>query len=136
MQDTTAERINFALVTLKEDLVEIHERHGEDCADAYMRERIATLKTRISVLDAALVWGWGDEEIQHAMSAKDATYGPETSIPLANGRVICVPAYPEECSYVRIVQGAHEIGYWDADEFADDPRGALGAVMGLAHGKN
>jgi len=56
----------------------------------------------------------------------------ECSTLLPSGlRVVC-PAYPGECTYVRFVDNnGFELGYWDHQEWADDPTDVMGAIMGL-----
>jgi len=58
----------------------------------------------------------------------------ECVIALANGRALHVPASPLECSFVRVVENGQEIGYWNADEWRDEPEEVMGALMGLAKG--
>lgn len=79
-------------------------------------------------------FGWNDVEIDHALDNIDTEYEDECIVKLANGREIRTPAYPEDCSYVRIVQEGFELAYWISDEWADDPEIVMGAIMGCAHG--
>ena len=78
---------------------------------------------------------WIQMERIHARDAVDIDYGDECIIPLANGREIRCSAYPQPCTYVRIVQAGYELMYWDADEWGDTPEEVMGAVLGLAHGR-
>ena len=48
-------------------------------------------------------------------------------------RLIC-PAYPLECTYVRIEKDGVEIVYWDWQEWHDDPRVVMGSLMGALRG--
>lgn len=82
----------------------------------------------------AVQYGWSDVELVHARNNFGLRYGVETIVCLVNGRELRAPAYPEVCDYVRIVQGGHELAYWDADELGDDPADVLGAIIGAAHG--
>ena len=60
----------------------------------------------------------------------------ECAVMLADGKFICVDAYPHEVSYVRILDAdMHEIVYWSIDEFKEDPVEVLGAMFGAAKGK-
>lgn len=61
-------------------------------------------------------------------------YGAECIVPLANGRAIHTPAFPEECDYVRIVENGKELAYWTSTEWAEDPECVMGAIIGCAHG--
>lgn len=65
---------------------------------------------------------------------QDASYGEECVVKLANGLELRCPAYPEPCTYVRVVHGWREIGYWTAGELKDDPDVVLGAILGAANG--
>jgi len=73
-------------------------------------------------------------------------YPPESVI-LRNkhGVEVRTRAFPGECDYLRIViadaeaedkvtgktlTGVCEIVYWDSDEWKEDPKGVMGAVMG------
>jgi hypothetical protein len=59
----------------------------------------------------------------------------ECVIPLANGRELRCPAYPLECSYVRIVGASgKEIAYWASEEWAEDAEVVMGAILGAAKG--
>lgn len=78
--------------------------------------------------------GWHDIEIEHAINNLDNEYGDETVIALANGREMRCPAYPEECDYVRITQNGYELAYWTNEEWAEDPKVVMGAIMGTARG--
>jgi hypothetical protein len=76
--------------------------------------------------------GWHDFEIDHAIDNLDTNYGNETIIALANGREMRCPAFPEECEYVRITQEGYELAYWTNEEWAEDPKIVMGAIMGCA----
>lgn len=78
--------------------------------------------------------GWLDIEIDHAINNLDTEYGAETVIPLENGRQMRCPAHPEECDYVRITQGGYELAYWTSEEWGEDPKVVMGAIMGAARG--
>ena len=58
-------------------------------------------------------------------------FGPECEVVRVHGYTVRVPAAPLPCSYVRILDaGRREIAYWDAAEWAEDPAGVMGAIMG------
>lgn len=80
-------------------------------------------------------------ERQHAFDSQDADqravetdcggYGPEAVARVHNGFQLRSPAYPEECTYVRVCDPlGREISYWSADEWKDAPEEVMGAVMG------
>ncbi len=55
----------------------------------------------------------------------------ECVIHVIGGKELRSPAFPGECDYVRVVDDdGEELGYWHADEFAEDPQDTLGALMG------
>jgi hypothetical protein len=46
-------------------------------------------------------------------------------------KILCFPSYPAECEYVRIIDKANnERFYWHFDEWGEDPRLVMGAIMG------
>jgi hypothetical protein len=60
----------------------------------------------------------------------------ECAIELANGRFICTDAFPNEPSYIRVLDAdLHEIVYWSIDEIREDPEDVLGAFFGAMKGK-
>lgn len=63
--------------------------------------------------------------------------GKECVIELANGRTIRTDTYqanPGGSSYVRICEAdGSELGYWISDEWAEDPQGVMGAILGAAN---
>ena len=74
-------------------------------------------------------------ERDHAEGADDCSYENEFVIQASSGRFICAPAYPEECSYVRIVDRAgHELAYWTSDEWKEAPEEVMGAILGALKG--
>lgn len=79
---------------------------------------------------------WTPEELAHAISCDDEgiDYKNEIKIELANGRVVCCPAYPEDCTYVRVVDQGYELGYWICDDWRDAPMICMGAIMGVMKG--
>lgn len=55
----------------------------------------------------------------------------ETTILRTNKGAVLVPAAPEDCSYVLIVDSSdNEIAYWDKQEWIDAPCEVMGAIMG------
>ena len=70
-----------------------------------------------------------DREAAHAEDTADDKFGPEFSVRFGR-RVIKVPSHPDGCSYIRILDQGREVAYWDAEEWAEDPEGVMGAIMG------
>jgi len=56
-----------------------------------------------------------------------------------SGTSIHCPAFPEECSYVRVCDDSgNEIGYWIVDEWCESPEQAMevmGAILGAFKGR-
>lgn len=90
--------------------------------------------TEQKIEQLAKKFGWNDIEVDHALDNIDTEYGDECVVKLSNGREMRTPAYPEDCSYVRIVQEGFELAYWVSDEWADDPEVVMGAIIGCANG--
>ena len=56
----------------------------------------------------------------------------ECSIRISDRMSLVCPAYPEDCSYLRLViDGKIESGYWHWEEWKDDPQVVIGAIMGI-----
>lgn len=55
----------------------------------------------------------------------------ETVIRLADNLELVCPAHPLECIYVQVIKDHKEVGYWDWQEFRDDPKVEHGALLGL-----
>jgi len=96
-------------------------------------------RLRDGIFDAADVHelgsllGWNEAEKAHAKSISDAggvDYGDECIVLTHSGREIRCPAYPESCTYFRIVEQGFELAYWSIDEVAEAPAEVLGAIMG------
>lgn len=89
---------------------------------------------RIEEIGARL--GWDESELVHAEDAlvSNGELEPECVLLLHSGREIRTPAYPEPCSYVRVVQNGFELAYWDIDEIREDPEQVVGAIIGAAKG--
>jgi hypothetical protein len=74
-------------------------------------------------------------ERAHADGAGDCQYENEFIMQAASGRFIHAPAYPEPCSYVRIVDRAgNELAYWVSDEWKESPEEVMGAILGALKG--
>lgn len=76
-------------------------------------------------------------EAEHALDNVDNDYGQECVVKaFGNNRELRSPAYPDACSYVRVVlQGTDlELAYWTEEEWASDPAVVMGAVIGALHG--
>jgi hypothetical protein len=62
---------------------------------------------------------------------------PECVIPLETGCELRSPAHPHPCEYVRIVDPVvGEVAYWDHEEWARDPQGVMGAIIGAMNSKD
>jgi hypothetical protein len=88
------------------------------------------------VQEISVLRNWSSVELEHAIANLDTTYEKESVIRLANGRELCSPAYPECCSYVRLVQDGYELAYWNSDEWTEDSECVMGAIFGAAKGSN
>ena len=54
----------------------------------------------------------------------------EVTIRTASGIIIAAPAFPEECSYVRLLnRNGDELVYWDSQEWQDEPTEVMGALI-------
>ncbi len=89
--------------------------------------------TTIAELGASL--GWSEQEIKHVEDAHQGgtealDYGDECIVLTHSGREIRSPAYPAECSYIRIVEQGFELAYWSSDEWKETPEEVMGAIMG------
>lgn len=64
---------------------------------------------------------------------EDPDYPEEVAVMIANGCQIRVPAYPHDCSYVRVIDASgQQSGYWTFDEWAEEPEEVMGAIFGAA----
>jgi len=60
-----------------------------------------------------------------------AEYENECVIDIAgSNRTVHCPAYPQPCTYVRIVVDGFEVAYWDEKEWGEAPAEVMGAIMG------
>ena len=60
----------------------------------------------------------------------------ECAVELASGNFICTDAYPNEPSYVRVLDAdLHEIVYWSIDEIKEDAELVIGAIFGAIKGE-
>ena len=56
----------------------------------------------------------------------------ECSVKISNRMSLVCPAYPEPCSYVRLViDGEIESSFWHWEEWQEDPQVVMGAIMGI-----
>lgn len=74
-------------------------------------------------------YGANEFELSHALACAEAEYGAETVIPMGK-REMRVPAFPDECSYVRFCADGVELTYWAEDEWASAPAEVMGAIVG------
>jgi hypothetical protein len=78
-------------------------------------------------------YGLSDIEVTHAFMNLDNEYGEECILSAReSGRELRCPAFPAECSYVRVVIDGLEVAYWIEDEWRDDPAVVMGAIFGAA----
>lgn len=76
------------------------------------------------------IWDAGDADIR-AEETGAGGYGPECSMQVHTGFIVKIPAFPEECSYVRVCDPlGREISYWISDEWKDAPEEVMGAIFG------
>ena len=55
----------------------------------------------------------------------------ECVVELPTGCQLRAPADPDPCDYVRLVDPVvGEVAYWDSAEWAEDPKGVMGAIVG------
>ena len=72
-----------------------------------------------------------DSEVAHALASIGNDYGQESILEvLCSNRVIHSPAYPNPCTYVRVVVEGFEIAYWTSDEWSEGPQEVMGALLG------
>lgn len=72
----------------------------------------------------------GDADIR-AEETGAGGYGPECTMQMHTGFLVKMPAYPEECSYIRVCDPlGREISYWISDEWKDAPEEVMGAIFG------
>lgn len=69
-------------------------------------------------------------EAMHAVDSLDVAYADECVRHIHGGRDLCVPAYPSDCTYVRVVVNGLELAYWSAEEVGERPAEVLGAIIG------
>jgi hypothetical protein len=64
------------------------------------------------------------------MAKPDQVQPGESSITLPKGKAV-FPAHPAECTYIRVLdENDKEIGYWDVNEWEEEPTEVMGAIMG------
>jgi hypothetical protein len=67
---------------------------------------------------------------------QEREWGAECVTKAEDGREIRCPAFPEECSYVRVLdENGAEVGYWNFEEWQEDPQEVMGAILGCLHGQ-
>ena len=56
----------------------------------------------------------------------------ECSVRVSDRMSLVCPAYPESCSYLRlVVNDENELAMWTWEEWRDDPQTVIGAMMGM-----
>lgn len=64
-------------------------------------------------------------------------HAPECVVKTEGGRELRCPAFPEECSYVRVTEDdGTEVAYWTYTEWEEDPQEVMGAIIGALKGKD
>jgi hypothetical protein len=72
----------------------------------------------------------GDADIR-AEETGIGGYGHECALQAHTGFYLKTPAYPADCTYVRVCDPlGREIVYWDEEEWRQDPAGVMGAIVG------
>lgn len=80
-------------------------------------------------------YGLSDIEVEHALDTLGNQYPNECTLEIGGSyRQIRCPAFPDECSYIRIVVDSLEIAYWDKGEWHTAPAEIMGAIIGAARG--
>jgi hypothetical protein len=76
--------------------------------------------------------GWSEGIRAHALASalEPVEYGQECVIRTEGDVEMRCPAWPDPCSYVRVLQHGFEIGYWNSEEWRDDPVDVMGAMLG------
>jgi hypothetical protein len=98
---------------------------------------VALVNTDLNDLRTALQaqYALSDIEVTHALMNLGTEYGEECVLSTREaGRELRCPAFPLECSYVRVVIDGLELAYWVEDEWRDDPAVVMGAIFGAARG--
>jgi len=90
------------------------------------------LRAYVAALERVLMGG----EPEAPLCQFDPEYGDEAVLQLINGREVRTAPYPEEVSYIRVVEAetGREIAYWSIDEIEEDAPEVLGAIFGAALG--
>jgi hypothetical protein len=129
--------VDFAYRYIGNDMMEFSGNVAEMLREQDEEAPGVVVVTDLDVIGNALQaqYGLSDIEMGHTLFAIDAQYGKESILEIAgsNRRIHC-PAYPESCSYVRIVVDGLEVAYWVEDEWKDAPAEVMGAILGAAKG--
>jgi hypothetical protein len=76
------------------------------------------------------IWDAQEADLR-AEETGEGGYARECSIQTHTGFMLKTPAYPEDCSYVRVCDPlGRETFYWASDEWEQDPEVVMGAIMG------
>lgn len=80
--------------------------------------------------EKAHVWNAQEADLR-AEETGEGGYGPEAVVRAHTGFQLRSPAYPDECSYLRVCDPlGREVAYWTADEWREAPEEVLGAIVG------
>lgn len=78
-------------------------------------------------------YGLHDSDVSHAVNTLNAEYDDESVVSvLGTPRQIRAPAYPADCTYVRITVAGMEVVHWTSDEWKEQPEEVVGAILGCA----
>lgn len=145
VNDTVSERISGSSVGLTDldyTVIQAHDNQVvlavgaciQTVQDPDDEDRDDRAPVRATLEEFAAFSRWSDAMLAHAKACGDETYAAESVITTPDGRQIRCPAYPEECSYVRVVDFGFELAYWVCDEWSQTPEDVMGAIMGVAQG--
>lgn len=123
-----SQKVSFRVVIAadKAELIEVGAlwcQSGGDCGC------IGDATAMALVRSVAKRRGWNEMETAHAIDNLGTHYGDEVVTPVVGGRAIHTPAQ-DACDYVRIVDEGYELAFWISDEWRDDPKAVMGAVLG------
>jgi len=72
-----------------------------------------------------------DAELSHLKATKGLKYGKECELRTHTGFALRYEDTDGPCSYVRVVDPlGREISYWSSEEWAEDPKLVMGAILG------
>ena len=142
--DVLLSRVNSLLENIPVQLIEESApvRASVEFAQDYaqVQAELRAVRREIATAGLYLANSFGNEKLTHTSSRglaklQDAAFPNESAVKIRNGNSIRMPAFPEECSYVRVINPfGEEVAYWISDEWKDDPQEVMGAILGAAMG--